>query len=1013
MKIQTSLISRGSLLGRRDFLTKTLGATGGLLLTRQGVMAGPFDAASFSKAIPAEKKLDPKWLASLTRRGEPRRYSGDDLKFIGMPCGGIGAGQVYLSGDGRLWRWDVFNRFIETRGESYLKPYNAETDFRQGFFLRAGEGEAAKARALHAGGFSKVEFLGEYPMASVSFADPGCPLVVSLRAFSPFIPLCEDDSSFPLTVMQYTVKNPTEKAQRATIGGFMENAVCASVNDKALGKRTARARKSGGRVSVEFGFDPVPGVTADAKDVVFPHPQREKMAGWKKENNAGKELLVSPEFMIAKPYIRIISNGITDLEKSGVALVIDGRRVRILSSEDQKRASPGGWDVREFSGKTARLEIYGQGNDRVNVHEIAFSDLPPQQLPVRELGDFGTMALSLLGEGGFASAKLSSPEAVLDGAGALNADAEAGSNLLGGVGVAFDLAPGEEKTVTFLVSWFFPNYWPRLGQLHRYPALRRSPLQRAWYAGRWNSADEVAAHVAKEFERLDRETRLWAKTWYDSTLPWWFVDRTCLNISILATNTVLRLADGRIYGFEGVGCCPGTCIHVWHYAQAVGRIFPGLERQLREVVEFGVSMLPSGMIARRAIEGPLGGDAVDGQAGTILRAYREHQMSADDAFLRRIWPKVKRAMNTLTNRFDKDRNGLMTGAQHNTLDADWHGEVPWLSGLYVAALLATAAMARELGEEGYAKECERIAEAGKQNLVKELWDAEKGYFIMKRNPKAPRAPGVYGGSHIDQVFGQQWAMQLGLPRVFPEKETRIALESIWKYNFTPDVGAFRKSYKGGRWFAAEGDGGTVMCAFPFGPPPGVNLGVNGPGGGYFNECMSGFEWQVAAHMIHEGMVEKGLVLSRVIDDRYHPARRNPYNEIECGDHYARAMASHGAYVALSGYFHHGPRGEIGFAPRLTPGDFRCAFTAAEGWGTFSQKIKGGALDAELALRWGKLRLRKLSIGLPANGKLTTVAVSLAGRQVPAILSINDGRAEIQFSEALALSKGQDLSIMLS
>ena len=91
---------------------------------------------------------------------------------------------------------------------------------------------------------------------------------------------------------------------------------------------------------------------------------------------------------------------------------------------------------------------------------------------------------------------------------------------------------------------------------------------------------------------------------------------------------------------------------------------------------------------------------------------------------------------------------------------------------------------------------------------------------------------------------------------------------------------------------------------------------------YFNECMNGFEYQVAGHMIWEGMVQEGLAVTRAIHDRYHASRRNPWNEVECGDHYARAMASYGVFLAACGYEYHGPKGHLGFAPRLTPEDFR-------------------------------------------------------------------------------------------
>ncbi len=109
---------------------------------------------------------------------------------------------------------------------------------------------------------------------------------------------------------------------------------------------------------------------------------------------------------------------------------------------------------------------------------------------------------------------------------------------------------------------------------------------------------------------------------------------------------------------------------------------------------------------------------------------------------------------------------------------------------------------------------------------------------------------------------------------------------------------------------------------------------------YFNECVNGFEYQVAGHMIAEGLVQEGLAVTRMVHDRYHAARRNPWNEVEYGDHYARSMVRCGVFLSASGCEHDGPRGRLGFAPRLTPENFQCAFTTAEGWGSFSQQVRG-------------------------------------------------------------------------
>ncbi|HEY5393664.1 MAG TPA: hypothetical protein VIJ57_16185, partial [Hanamia sp.] len=99
-------------LGRRTFL-KSAGMLGaGLFTTGLPVAAGPFLPGEPSHGgVPEDKKLHEQWIGSLTERGIPTTYlkSKNELRFIGMPVGGIMTGTLYLGGDGRLWLWDIFN----------------------------------------------------------------------------------------------------------------------------------------------------------------------------------------------------------------------------------------------------------------------------------------------------------------------------------------------------------------------------------------------------------------------------------------------------------------------------------------------------------------------------------------------------------------------------------------------------------------------------------------------------------------------------------------------------------------------------------------------------------------------------------------------------------------------------------------------------------------------------------------------------------------------------------------
>jgi uncharacterized protein (DUF608 family) len=856
---------------RRDFIkTLTLGAAAAA--TAMPVMAGPFEASELGKLIPADKKLDPRWVKSLFDRGTREVYRGKDLEMIGMPVGGLCAGQLYLGGDGKLWHWDIFNKTVGSGGEHYAHPLLPSSPLEQGFAVETVAGGEKQVRALDHTGFSDIAFCGEYPIAHVDYRDPQSPVTVSLEAFSPHVPLDTEASSLPATVMRYTVKNTSRGKIEVQLAGWLENAV---------------------------GLHTAPGNSAKRRNKV-----------------------------LRKPGLLAIQS------ESGLATAKDDAHfdvgtlvLGLLEPVEADRAAPA---VSEGKFPAA-----------------AFAANPQPQAPQ-----------------------------------------PAGRKLLGSIVRKLALEAGQEATATFVIAWHFPRLKLKDGG--------------RFYATRFEDAAAVAEHLAANFPALHAQTRLWHDTWYDSTLPYWFLDRTLLNTSILATSTAHRFATGRFWGWEGVGCCDGTCTHVWHYAHAVARLFPDLERDLRKRTDFGTAQdQRTGMIQHR---GEGAGLAVDGQAGCILRAYREHQMSRDGALLKELWPRIKLAMQCLIH-MDKGE-GLVEGAQHNTLDQPWFGKVAWLSSLYLAALRACEEMAHEVGDAEFARTVREIFQRGSRNLDRELFNGEYYYQIADKDHL--RTVGSHNGCEIDQVFGQSWAFQIGLGRILPEGNVKKALASLWKYNFAPDVGPYRNAHKPGRWYAMAGEAGLIMCAWPKGEAARVQQGCDF----YFNECMNGFEYQVAGHMIWEGMVREGLAVTRAIHDRYHPSRRNPWNEVECGDHYARSMASYGVYLAACGYEYHGPKRHLAFAPRLSPENFRAAFTTAEGWGTFSQKDDAGRRKAAVAVRWGKLALRTLALAPAAGAKPAAVTAMLAGKPVEARLVVANGRATIEFVKEVTIDAGQELAVEL-
>lgn len=1026
---------------RRDFL-RTLGAGTGLLAANPwSAMAGPFTRPDFEKLVPADKRLRPEWVKSLTERGTRTVYRGKELETIGMPVGGLFAGQVYLGGDGTLWHWDIFNKRVGTGSEHYAKPVQPVSPFEQGFELRLTSAGNTQARPLNREHWRDITFCGEYPIAFVEYREPALPVTVGLEAFSPFIPLNTEDSSLPATILEYTLTNTGNAEVEIELRGRLQNPVCLYSSTMRDGMRRNRILKREGLLFLECSAAEVPTEPASKRpDILFDDFERGTYGKWAatgtafgsgpieltkvpayqgdlkakgrravnshtsapggsvEEKDSARGKLTSAPFSIERNYITFLMGGGAHRGKTCMNLVVEGQTVRTATGLNNNAMRPVSWDVRRWAGKTATLEIVDDepgpwGN--IGVDDIVFSDQPAvAAAALADEGDFGTMGLALLGArqqdvglAGEASRDVSQ-----------SATARFDETLVGYLSRRLTLPPGAADKVTFVICWHFPNL-----KLDRLPRGRH-------YGNRFASALEVAEYVQKNFPRLAEQTRLWHETWYDSTLPYWFLDRTFLNTSILASSTCYRLGNGRFYGWEGVGCCEGTCGHVWQYAHALAHLFPELERATREQVDFGLALQPDGAIHFRGEFNDI--PAIDAQAGTILRALREHRTSSDDSFLKRNWPRIKRATKWLIAK-DNNGDGLIESNQHNTLDTDWFGPVAWLSGLYLAALSAAEAMANELGDADFAEKCRTILRTGQKNIVERLFDED--YFINKPDPQHLDAINSGSGCHIDQVFGQSWAFQVGLPRVLPKSETVKALKSLWTYNFTPDVGPYREAYKAGRWYAMPGEAGLLMCTFPRSDWDYAQAKGKGPewAAGYFNECMNGFEYQVAGHMLWEGMVMEGLAVTRAVHDRYHALRRNPWNEIECGDHYARSMASYGVFLAACGFEHHAQRGMLGFAPRLTPENIKVPFTTAEGWGSFGQSAEGNSLKAHLQVKWGSLRLQTLRLAIPGNMKANAVEARANGQKVEVTHSQTGDQVALTFPNGLRLSAGEALNVLLS
>ena len=854
-----------------------------------------------------------------------KRYEGTKTKEISFPLGGIGSGCIGLAGNGRLIDWEIYNRpnkgsvngFTHFAVKAERNGQLLDARVLQGDMLAPLTGAHGSTmftgygwgpvRETMAGvpHFRDVAFEGTYPFAAVSFADPNFPGTASLQAFNPFIPLNPDDSSLPAAFFDITLTNTDTAPIQYTLAFSVGNPLTRGT------------------------------------------------------------LLNHAEHADGMHFLHLSSNGVNPAHPDFGALCVATDAVDV-------DVQPYWYRGRWFDG----LGVFWR--DFTASGALKNRDYAPDPA-VR--GDMGTLAAKL------------------------------------------ELQPGETGTIRFLLSWYFPNnrnYWNPLPEesagacdvsgsgcgcapgesccssegTEPSESMEAVPpgTWKNWYATKFPDAGAVARYAVKEWNRLQAQTKDFHDALFSSTLPDSVLEAVSANLSILKTPTCLRLEDGSFYGWEGcgctAGCCEGSCTHVWNYAQALPFLFPSLERSMRDL-DFRYNMRDDGGMVFR-LQLPLGRErgtfrpCVDGQFGGVMKLYRDWKISGDTQWLRSHWDAVKKNISfawspSNADGWDADRDGVLEGRQHHTLDMELFGPNSWLTGMYLGALKAAMEMAVHLEDTDAATLYEALFLKGKTWADKHLFNG-KWYVqhvdLSDRSllEKYDTGTSLFGdntidaywnaeaneikyqigeGSAIDQVLAQWHANLYGLGEIYKPEQVRSALETVYTHNYKR---SFRDFFNPCRLYSLNDEGGVVICDWPEGVRKPV---VPAP---YCEETMYGFEYQVAAHMIQEGMVSQGLEIVEVIRSRFDGEKRNPWNEFECGNNYARSMASYSLIHALSGFSFDRTAGRIGFHPQaqacaLAGREFRCFWSLDGGWGTYVQNME----EASLHLREGQLPLQEVAL----------------------------------------------------
>ena len=578
------------------------------------------------------------------------------------------------------------------------------------------------------------------------------------------------------------------------------------------------------------------------------------------------------------------------------------------------------------------------------------------------------------------------------------------------------LAAGKSKKHTLAITWHFPNCYVQVGGVSsektegeagcRTGSESDAPPWRPYYTSIWHDAREVADYLAENYGALRERTLAFKNALFSSTAPSYLLDAVSANLGILKSPTVLRLQNGDLWGWEGCfpdsGCCHGSCTHVWNYAQAFPNLYPRLERGLREL-ELARSMDENGHVTFRAAlpEGPVKHDfhaASDGQLGGIMKVFREWQCSGDLEWLNKMYPLAKRSLDYCIRTWDPDHRGALFEPHHNTYDIEFWGPDGMCTSLYLGALSAFTQMAKAVGRPQEAQPYEELAERSAAFMDEQLFNgeyyeqkvqyadlrnrsfadmvaqvdassSEMQKLLKREGPKYQYRTGCIS----DGVIGAWMARTYGIETPLKRENVRSALKAIFQYNFKTDLSEHANAQRPG--YAMGREPGLLLCTWPHGGKPTLPFV-------YSDEVWTGIEYQVASHLISEGFVQEGLTLVKALRSRYDGRVRNPWNEYECGNYYARAMASYALLGAVSGFRYSAVEKTLWFAPKINLRPFRTFFSTASGFGTLERTQK----EVRIHILEGELGIERLVIA-EHNQTRTLDWKTVARPDAPAVKSI--------------------------
>ena len=910
------------------------------------------------------------------------RYIVRMIPRSGIPLGGIGTGYFEIRPDGRFYEWQIFNNDPWGRGRGREELMDQDDFF---FAVRVKtEGENPLVRILRLGvndlggdlytmpwvkNIEEIEYIGEYPLVSLTFKDSSLPVEVSLTAYSPFIPGDTKNSSLPVAIFSFRIRNPNTTSIEVSLLGALKNPIGHGIKGAVKVNQVIRSEEA---TIIDMRAENVPEYHITYR------------------GSMSLAVIGDPNSIT---YYGLMRKSINDLRNMWVDLRADGE----LKSIEGGRTSEVVYGV--LCKKTTL-----KPNEEIHITFILTWFFPNHR-------DADGNYLGHAYENWF------------------NSSREVYEHVIRNLDYLSSYTKKFHDTMynTTIDKWIIDSITAQLTTLITNSFYTKDGIFVMWEGGPgccgFNTLDVLyygTIPIGLMFPELDRaQIELSAKFQLRPGMPQFeryvlafpenveeFKKIVKKDPSILSdpekrSKVLLEIVErtgkdptgriphffpktiSRVDAYHMVDLMPKFALLVYRHYLWSGDI--EFLKRLWENVKMAIDTVLRTM---------------DEEGRGVPYHYIPSGFEHHDTILYQLG--VRRDPERIHEKMLEYlvfRGYTNEGISFQTYDGwGFLGYSSYIGFIWLAALRAVKELGRIVGDEEYVKKIEEV-EMKARELEELLWNGE--YFDLWYDP----LNGLRDRACMaDQLNGQWYANLCQLGYLTSKERIERALRSIFKYNLVEDEGLINAVYPSGERPSYRGN-----ITYPNG------TGIEWRIGSQPDTPWTGTEYAVASLMIQEGLVKEGIEVLRAVYERYSKYGMF-WNHIECGGHYYRAMDVWAVLMALEG-FNFSAAGSIHFNPKVTPKNFRGAFVAKRSWGTYTQVIKNGTQESSVKLEFGSLEIREICIPLLTKDAKPTIRVLLNRKSIEPEKSLSaeivKDRVRLRFEKPIILSEGDELKIVLS